>query len=315
MNTVSRRDLLIAGMFLALQAHGATSTKPFFRRLGIPLGLQLYTVADDMKRDFSATLSAVSAIGYKTVEPAGLLDRSPAEWRHALARAHLACPSIHVPPRAQKTGLSLADVDALAKAAHTLGIGTIVCPSFSFPDRFSRELQPGEGPAQMMARLAATMTLDDWKANADFLNEKGAALKKHGLRFAYHNHNVEFTPIGDSTAFDLLVKGTDPKLVSFEMDAGWVVAGGADPASLLSLYPHRFTAMHVKDVKPSTKPNFSLQLDPCEVGQGTIDWKTLLPAAYAANVRQFYVEQEPPYTIPPLQSIAISFKYLNYLAA
>jgi sugar phosphate isomerase/epimerase len=314
MNTISRRDLLLAGMFLALQAHAAPSAKPFFRRLGIPLGLQLYTVADDMKRDFAGTLSAVSAIGYKTVEPAGLLDRSPAEWHQALDRAHLKCPSIHVPPRAQKTGLSLADVDSLAKAAQTLGIGTIVCPSFNFPDRFSRELQPGEGFAQMMARLAAAMTVDDWKANADFLNEKGAALEKHGLHLAYHNHNVEFTPIGNTTAFDLMINGTDPKLVSFEMDAGWVVAAGVDPAALLSRYPHRFTAMHVKDVKPSTKPNFSLQLDPCAVGQGTIDWKTLLPAAYAANVHQYYVEQEPPYTIPPLESVAISFKYLDSLA-
>jgi sugar phosphate isomerase/epimerase len=300
-------------MFLALQAHGAPATKPFFRRVGVPLGLQLYTVGDDMKRDFAGTLSAIAKIGYKTVEPAGLLDHSPAEWRQQLDRTRLKCPSIHVPPRA-KTGLSLSDVDALADAAHTLGIGTIVCPIFNFPERFSRELQPGEGFAQMMARLAAAMTADDWKANADFLNEKGAALKKHGLRLAYHNHNVEFTPIGGTTAFALLVDGTDPHLVSFEMDAGWVAAAGIDPGSLLSRYPHRFTAMHVKDVKASTKPNFSLQLDPCEVGQGTIDWKALLPKAFAADVRQYYVEQEPPYAKPPLESVAISFKYLDTLA-
>jgi sugar phosphate isomerase/epimerase len=300
-------------MFLALQAHGAPAAKPFFRRVGVPLGLQLYTVGDDMKRDFAGTLAAIAKIGYRTVEPAGLLDHSPAEWRQQLDRAQLKCPSIHVPPRA-KTGLSLGDVDALADAAHTLGIGTIVCPIFNFPERFSRELQPGEGFAQMMARLAAAMTADDWKANADFLNEKGAALKKHGLRLAYHNHNVEFTPIGGTTAFALLVDGTDPHLVSFEMDAGWVAAAGIDPASLLYRYPHRFTAMHVKDVKASTKPNFSLQLDPCEVGQGTIDWKTLLPKAFAADVRQYYVEQEPPYAKPPLESVAISFKYLDTLA-
>jgi sugar phosphate isomerase/epimerase len=314
MLTVSRRDLLLAGMFLAIQAHGTPAAKPFFRRVGIPLGLQLYTVGDDMKRDFAGTLSAVANIGYKAVEPAGLLGHSPAEWRQALDRVQLKCPSIHVPPRAP-SGLSLADVDALADAAHLLGIGTIVCPIFNFPDRFSRELQSGEGSAQMLGRLAAAMTADDWQANADFLNEKGAALKKHGLRLAYHNHNVEFTPIAGTTAFALLVDGTDPNLVSFEMDAGWVAAAGIDPVSLLSRYPHRFTAMHVKDVKASTKSNFSLQLDPCEVGQGTIDWKTLLPKAYAADVRQYYVEQEPPYAKPPLESVAISFKYLDTLVA
>ena len=313
----SRRDILLAGMFLAIQAHGAPAAKPLFRRKGIPLGLQLYTVGDDMKRDFAGTLSALSQIGYRAVEPAGLLDHSPAEWRQALDRAQLRCPSIHVPARAQKTGLSLGDLGAVAEAAHILGIvGTIVCPSFNFPERSSRcNLRPGEGFGQVMARLGGSMSADDWKGFADFLNEKGAALKKLGLRFAYHNHNIEFMPLGATTAFALLVQGTDPNLVSFEMDAGWVAAAGIDPVSLLSRYPHRFTAMHVKDLKASTKPNFSLQLDPCEVGQGTIDWKTLLPKAYAANVRQFYVEQEPPYSKPPLESVAISFKYLDALLA
>jgi len=73
--------------------------------------------------------------------------------------------------------------------------------------------------------------------------------------------------------------------------------------------------MHVKDVKAGTRPNFSLQMDPCEVGQGTIDWKTLLRKAYGANVRQFYVEQEPPFSKPRLESVAISFDYLNALVA
>lgn len=313
MIAVSRRDILLAGMFLAVQAHGASFAQPFFRRTRIPIGLQLYTVGDDMKRDFDGTLAAVAKIGYKAVEPAGLLDHSPGKWRQALDRVHLQCPSIHVPARAQKSDLSLIDLGALADAAHTLGIGTIVCPSFSIPERFSLQPQPGEGFGNMLGRLGASMTADDWKWNADFLNEKGAALKKLGLRFAYHNHNVEFAPIGDTTAMGLLVQGTDPTLVSFEMDAGWVAAAGVDPAALLARYPHRFTAMHVKDAKPSTQPNFSLQLDPCEVGQGTIDWKTLLAKAYAADVRQFYVEQEPPYSKPPLESVAVSFSYLNTL--
>ena len=99
------------------------------------------------------------------------------------------------------------------------------------------------------------------------------------------------------------------------MDAGWVVAAGADPLALLAAYPNRFGAMHVKDVKAGTHPNFALQMDPCEVGQGTIDWKSLLAKAYASNVRQFYVEQEPPFSKPRLESVAISYKYLNGLAA
>jgi sugar phosphate isomerase/epimerase len=167
----------------------------------------------------------------------------------------------------------------------------------------------------MAARLGASMTEDDWKWNADFLNRKAAALKPYGLRFGYHNHNVEFAPVGGSTGLEQLIQGTDPALVTFEMDAGWVVAAGADPKALLAAHPGRFSAMHVKDVKASTHPNFSFEQDPCEVGQGIIDWKTLLAKAYQANVRQFYVEQEPPFSRPRLESVGISFNYLNTLVA
>jgi sugar phosphate isomerase/epimerase len=316
MSIWSRRELLAAGAgLLAAHTVGASTSPPFFKRTGIPIGLQLYTIGDDMKRDFSGTLAAVAKIGYQAVEPAGLLDHSPAEWRQILDRVQLKCPSIHVPTHAAAGAVGLNDIETLAQAAHTLGIGTIVCPSFNLPERFSRVPLAGESSAAMLARLGAAMTAEDWKWNADFLNQKGAALKPLGLRFAYHNHNVEFAPVGDSNGLALMIRGTDPALVTFEMDAGWVVAAGADPVALLSAHPRRFTAMHVKDVKAGTHPNFSLQQDPCEVGQGIIDWKTLLAKAHGANVREFYVEQEPPFSRPRLESVAMSFDYLNGLMA
>jgi len=314
MVTISRRGFLIVGAVLGARAVGAANTRAFFQRTGLPIGLQLYTVGEDLKRDFEGTLAAVSKIGYRAVELAGLADHSAADWRQALDRTQLKCPSIHVPPHS-KTGVNLDELGMLAETAHALGISTIVCPMFNIPERFSLTPTPGENGANMAARLGASMTLDDWKWNADYLNKKGAALKPYGLRFAYHNHNVEFAPVGSSTGLAQLIQETDPTLVSFEMDAGWVVAAGADPAALLAAHPGRFSAMHVKDVKASTRANFSFHLDPCEVGQGTIDWHTLLARAYRANVRQFYVEQEPPYSMPRLESVAVSFKYLNALAA
>jgi sugar phosphate isomerase/epimerase len=315
MLTLSRRDLLVAAALLgAARVMGATHAPPFFRRTGLPIGLQLYTVGDDLKRDFEGTLAAVSKIGYRTVELAGLADHSVADWRQALDRTQLKCPSIHVPPHS-KTSVSLDDLGALAETAHALGITTIVCPIFNMPERFSLTPMPGEDTGKMAARLGASMTLDDWKWNADYLNAKGAALKPSGLRFAYHNHNVELAPLGSSTGLAQLIQNTDPTLVSFEMDAGWVVAAGADPAALLAAHPGRFSAMHVKDVKASTRPNFAFHQDPCEVGQGIIDWKMLLAKAYQAKVRQFYVEQEPPFSKSRLESVAISFNYLNALIA
>ena len=314
---VSRRELLLAGGGLfALKALGAPPARSFFQRTHLPLGVQLYTVGDDLKRDFDGTLMAISKSGYQTVELAGLLEHSPADWRRSLDRAQLTCPSTHVAARPFRAGPSLNDdLGVLAEGAHAMGIGTVVCPSFYIPDRFSLEPAPGEGVVKMLVRLGASMTVDDWKWNADYLNAKGAALKRLGLRFAYHNHNVEFAPLGNSTAMALLIAGTDPALVSFEMDAGWVAAAGVDPAAMLSQYPGRFTAMHVKDMKGSTHPNFSLQIDPCEIGQGVIDWKRLLTKAYDSNIREFYVEQEPPYAKPPLDSLAISSNYLHALVA
>lgn len=314
MLTLSRREFLVAAAVLgAARAVDAAETRPFFRRTGLPIGLQLYTVGDDLKHDFEGTLAAVSKIGYRTVELAGLADHSVNDWRQALDRTQLKCPSMHVPPHS-KTSLNLDDLGALADAAHALGIGTIVCPIFNMPER-PLTPRPGEDAGKMAARVGASMTLEDWKSNADYLNAKGTALKPHGLRFAYHNHNVELAPVGSSTGLAQLIQGTDPAVVSFEMDAGWVVAAGADPAALLAAHPGRFSAMHVKDVKASTRPNFAFQQDPCEVGQGIIDWKTLLPKAYQANVRQFYVEQEPPFSKSRLESVAISFNYLNALVA
>jgi sugar phosphate isomerase/epimerase len=71
--------------------------------------------------------------------------------------------------------------------------------------------------------------------------------------------------------------------------------------------------MHVKDIKASTRPNFVMQQDPTEVGSGTIDWPRLLPAAYAAGIRDFYVEQEPPFTGSRIVAIETSYHYLNRL--
>jgi len=313
MFTLSRRNFLAAAAFLAVQAC-ASGARPFFRRTGLRIGLQLYTVGDDLKQDFDGTLAAVAKIGYRSVELAGLSGHTVAEWRQSLDRTQLKCPSMHVPPHAQ-SGISLDDLGAVADAAHALSVGTIICPMFSLPERFSTTPLPGEDGGKMLARLGASMTPDDWKWNADYLNAKGKALKEYGLRFGYHNHNVELAPLGASTGLAELIRGTDPALVMFEMDAGWVVAAGADPLALLAAYPGRFGAMHVKDVKASTHPNFSLQMDPCEVGQGIIDWRVLLAKAHAANVRQFYVEQEPPFNKPRLESVAVSFNYLNGLVA
>ncbi len=164
-----------------------------------------------------------------------------------------------------------------------------------------------------MDMIGPLMTVDDWKAIAVRLNHIGALMAPLAMHFSYHNHNVELRPLGDTTGLEILLKETNPKLVHFEMDVGWIAAGGLDPIKLLAQHPDRFRMMHVKDLLASTQTNYGMQQDPTEVGSGTLPWSKILKAAFAGGVRKFFVEQEPPFKGDPLDSIAISAKYLSTL--
>lgn len=311
---LSRRGLLAAGAATLGLAYGGlagAAEKPFFQRRGLPVGIQLYTLGPDLQKDLDAQLATVAKIGFKSVELAGYLGRTPAELRAAFDKAGLVCPSAHISPKGASGPSFSGDLAKLADELRVIGVKAAIMPILYIPDRL--------GSADLR-QAGSQMTADDWKWNADFLNEKAAVLKKAGIASGYHNHNFEFAPLkdtkgGDTNGMEILLKGTDPSLVTFEMDAGWVTAAGQDPFALLKAHPGRFTQMHVKDIKPTTKPNFELRQDPTEVGGGMIDWKRLLPAAYAAGVRGFYVEQEPPFAHSRLESAKISFDYLARVVA
>jgi sugar phosphate isomerase/epimerase len=314
------------GWSLAAAATGLTSgmagtasakspKEPFFKGNGLPVGLQLYTLGDALRSDLDGQLAQVAKIGYRAVELAGYLRRTPAELRAAFDKAGVACTSAHVQAKGAGGDPSFGELDRVIADSHVIGFKHVVMPMFAIPAHVDMKPKEGESRGALLGRLGAQITADDWKATADFLNAKAKVLKAAGLTTAYHNHNVEFAPVGGATGLEILLKNTDPALVQFEMDAGWVVAAGADPIALMKAHPGRFKMMHVKDVKASTKPNFAFQQDPTEVGSGIIDWKKLLAASYAAGVRDYFVEQEPPFEKPRLDAIKISFDYLNTVVA
>jgi sugar phosphate isomerase/epimerase len=320
---LSRRGAIGVGLAaaaagLAGGARGAVA--PFFKRTGLPIGLQLYTLGGDLAAHLDDQLGQLSKMGYGAVEMAGYLGRTPKELRAAFDKAGLVCPSSHVQAASSAAAPGLADIDRVIADAHLIGIKHIVLPSSPVPSRIDMTPKPGETRGATLGRLATQMTADDWKATADLLNAKGAVLKKAGMTMGYHNHNVEFAPLPDkngagTTGLEILLKSTDPALVQFEMDVGWVVAGGGDPFALLKAHGGRFKQMHVKDVKATTKTNYVFQQDPTEIGSGIIDWKHLLPAAYVAGVRGFFVEQEPPFEKPRLEAVKISVDYLKAVVA
>lgn len=311
----SRRGFMASSAVWLAAASARAAPRPFFRGHHLPIGLQLYSVGAELRRDYQATLKAVAAIGYKTVETAGYAGRTPQELRAAFDANGLSCTSAHVQPRGNGPEPTLSgDLGRLAADMHVLGARHVVLPTFVFPDRLSLKPREGEAVGAMLARLSGDLVRDDWKATADFLNRTGEGLKREGLQLAYHNHNPEFAAIpGRGMGLEILLKDTDPALVQFEMDAGWVVAAGHDPVALLQAHPGRFTMMHVKDVAPGQAPNFAFHVETTSVGEGVIDWKRLLAAAYAEGVREYFVEHEPPFKRPVLEMLAQSWKTLDAL--
>jgi sugar phosphate isomerase/epimerase len=315
---IARREVLraaAAGLGLAVPVVRALAAEqaPFFTRHHLPIGLQLYTVGAAARKDLSGTLARVAAAGYRTVELAGLYGNTPQVVRKAADDAGLKFTSIHLQPKSQngEPGFDQPP-EQLAAAMQVLGIQDVVLPMFLMPAHLPKP-DPAER-AGYLARIVPLITADDWKATAAFLNDKAAALAKVGLRLSYHNHNVEFQPIGATCGLEILLHETDPELVHFEMDVGWVAAGGADPIRILEHRKGRFRMMHVKDLMATTKTNYAMQQDPAEVGNGMLPWRRILDVAWATGVRKFFVEQEPPFKGDPLDSIAISARYLSTIA-
>jgi sugar phosphate isomerase/epimerase len=294
----------------------AVASRPFFERVGLPIGLQTYTLGDEAGRDLDATFAQVAGIGFREVELPNLYGQTPAAVRAAADRAGLAISSIHLPARfgGAMPGLSLlSDKAQIAESLQALGAKRAVLPLAPLPEGFRPAA--GEGIQAAIGRVFGQAGADLWQRTAALLNDRGAALKPLGIALGYHNHNVEFAPIGTSNGWDILVRETDPALVHFEVDTGWVAAAGLDPVTFLRQHRGRVAQLHMKDVAAGNTTNYVLAMNPAEVGSGTLDWAEILPAAHAAGVRHFYVEQEPPFTIPRIEAARKSHDFLARLRA
>lgn len=267
--------------------------------LGLPLGLQLYSVRDLLPRDFPGTLRQIAALGYQEVEAAGYFHRSVNEVRSALHEANLRLPSAHY----AHDDLSR-DYDRILEFNKEIGVHTIIC---SFPGLKN----PSRLKDASFAKLVQSFTLDDWRWNADEFNRMGERARAAGMHFGYHNHTMEFRPQQGVVPYDELMRLTDPALVTFEMDCGWVIVGGGNPVDLLRRYPHRITMLHVKDFKPASTPSSSAAPPPAaELGRGTIDYHPIFAAARRANIQHCFVEQEG-FDMPPMQALRVDAEYMR----
>jgi len=267
--------------------------------LGGPVGIQLYAVKDALQADPAATLKALRAIGYGEVETAGFAGLTARRFRALLNEAGLACPSAHLGYEPDKISAAFDD-------AHTLGARYAASGSL-------RELVKHDLPA---GATASGMTLEEAKRTADLANHIGEQARRMGLQYVYHNHDFEFADQGGGAiGYDLLLKETDPKLVEFEIDCGWMTLGGKDPRAYFARYPHRFPMIHVKDflpTPPGPRPADAPAHPGAELGHGIIDYRPILIAAEKAGLKHYFVEQEGPFTrMSPLDAARQGYEYLR----
>lgn len=290
----------------------------FFERIGKPIGIQLYAlVGQDPVEDPAALFAQVRDMGFGEMELPNLLGHEPAALKAAADAAGIPISSLHVPAKAfDLTGDGLVFGDnpgAVADAAEALGVTNVVIPFPVLPDDF--RVEEGEGFPQAIGRTFEEATLEHWQASAELFNQLGSAMRDRGITLGYHNHNLEFAPLGDTTAWDVLMAETDPDLLKIQLDLGWVAQAGLDPVTTLEGLSGRVVSLHVKDIAADSGQSFYFGMSPTEVGSGTLDWASILPAAEAAGVSHYFVEQEPPFAMPREEAMAQSLAYLQNLEA
>lgn len=316
---LNRRGLLAAlgagGLAAAMPAFGAPRT-PLFKRINKPLGVQLYALGEAAQKDLAGTLKRLAKIGYTDFELPGLYGRSPKDLRADADAAGVRFGCIHMgmPQRLPPGSLTLmSSAQQIADALGTLGIRKAVLPMPLLPDDF---VMPTTGNMrEALVKAIDAGGLDMWKRLGGVLNERAAALKPYGIELGYHNHNMEFRPQGGTTGWNVLLGELDPKLVFLELDLGWAAAGGLDPAAEIRRLKGRIKMVHLKDIKATTKTNYSINQDPVEVGLGMLNWHKILPACVDSGVEHFYVEQEAPFTRDRFESMQISYDYLAKFVA
>ncbi len=308
---------LLATMIGAAQVPGLVEAALRKPKLAGRLGIQLYMLAEPATRDLTGTLKQVRDIGYREVELAGFHGKTAPQMRAELDKAGLVCPSVHTSFEPFRPGSpALTDVPAVIEIIKAVGATNAVVALYPFlqalmkrPDASTLFADRAKG-ASAIAEIGRAMTADDWLGFARQLNETGAMLAKAGIRIGYHNHDVEFAKLANGQlAYDLLVASTDPKLVSFELDIGWAASAGQNPIALLKRHHGRITQLHLKDLAAGTAGT-NLDMKSVDVGTGVVDWKGLLVALRDSNVEHLYVEQEPPFTSPPIDAARAAFTFL-----
>lgn len=249
--------------------------------------VQLYSVRDDVQKDFSGTLEKIAQIGFTGIEAANYNDGkfyglSPSKFKSAIEKNKMEALSSHVvkalEPEISKTNWN---------------------ETWKWWDKCIADHKAAGMKYIVMPWMPTPKTLSELKAYCDYYNQIGERCNKAGIRFGYHNHNFEFIEIDGQRMYDYMLQNTDPSKVFFQMDVYWTVRGGQSPVAYFQKYPGRFEILHIKDHK--------------ELGQsGMVGFDAIFNNADKAGLKYIMVEVEE-YNFPPIESVRRSYDYLTTL--
>ena len=285
---------MVAGSVSQAKAVTSVTSSPAAKK---KVGLQLYSLGKELTQDVPGGLKKVAEIGYSTAELAGygggkFYGAELAEFKKMVADAGLKVTGSHVNPPVRKYTTEnkgeLADFWKKAVEDHAkLGVITLV--------------QPGQPSIE---------SNDDAKIVCEVFNQAGEIAKAAGIKWGYHNHSGEFQKavkeedkgrrgVQGDIIYDLMLNGTDPKLVFFEMDVYWTVMGQQDPLDYFEKYAGRFPVLHIKDRSI--------------LGQsGMMNFENIFKKAYEKGLDEFYVELEGIRSgMTQFEGVKLCFDYLN----
>lgn len=252
------------------------------------IGIQLYSLRDDMAKDADATLEAVAKIGYSFIETYGyhegkFFGKTPKDFSKQVSDLGMKMTSSH-------TGFGIYQDD-------TPNAWDAVKRNMEDTrEAGSKWIVQAGYPGEHYTQIGQVEKL------ADLFNRVGELAKTFGLKFAYHNHREEFRAVENQIPYQKYIELTDPSLVTFQMDVGHVANEMADYRAYLELYPGRFGNLHIRDTNVKTKVA-------TEFGHGDVAMEDVFNLFQHAGVEDYYVEQEE-YNYTPLESLKMCYDYL-----
>jgi len=263
---ISRRSF-VASLAVSPLLAGAVKKSP------VPVGLELYSVRDELQKDLMGTVRAVAEMGYQGVEFYGPYF----EWTTDYAR---------------KVRKHLDDLGIVCFSTHN--------DHANFrPDKIDKAIELNQiigSRMIVMASAGRVEGLDGWKKIADLLNEGASKMKPAGLSAGFHNHEAEFTPVEGKLPLEVLAANTKPEVV-LQLDVGTCLKAGRNPVAWIEQNPGRLRSIHCKDWSPDPGKGYEVLL-----GEGAAPWKQIFTAAERVGGAEYYLVEQEGSRFPSLET-------------